>query len=182
MRFLQHKNCCSGCWDSMVHLHSLPLARSLGHRFGAGAAPSGLLDSSPLAGSSLRYKTSHLREGVPSLVTAALPSSTTHPSGAVRPPRNAHPTRTTATAKTSKGRYPLAPASHSPIFRAALVQTSAALRPFHFRCALVARVGIPLGLQLLPPTFARRRSACMYLPLAHSKANARATAQPEEPP
>ena len=30
------------------------------------------------------------------------------------------------------------------------------------RC--IARVGRPLGLQLLPPTFARRRSACMYTP------------------
>jgi hypothetical protein len=43
--------------------------------------------------------------------------------------------------KDAKGRYPLAPASHSPVFRASLVQTSAALRPFHFRCAPVARVG-----------------------------------------
>jgi integrase len=33
------------------------------------------------------------------------------------------------------GAPPLAPASHSPIFRAALVQTSAALRPFHSRFA-----------------------------------------------
>ena len=62
------------------------------------------------------------------------------------PVRNAFPLEA-----LPKGLCPLAPASHSPIFRAALVQTSAALRPFHFRCALVARVGIPLGLQLLPP-------------------------------
>jgi hypothetical protein len=62
------------------------------------------------------------------------------------PVRNAYPLET-----LPKGLRPLAPASHSPIFRASLVQTSAALRPFHFRCALVARVGIPLGLQLLPP-------------------------------
>ena len=67
------------------------------------------------------------------------------------PVRNAFPCRTATTETLAKGLRPLAPASHSPIFRASLVQTSAALRPFHFRCALVARVGIPLGLQLLPP-------------------------------
>jgi hypothetical protein len=79
-------------------------------------------------------------------------------------PATPSPKSKAGNSKTSKGRYPLALASHSPIFRASLVQTSAALRPFHFRCAPVARVGIPLGLQLLPPTFARRRSACRYMP------------------
>src|ERR1035441_8922731 len=51
-------------------------------------------------------------------------SFATHLSGPV-PARNSGPCRT-ATAKTlSKGLRPLAPASHSPIFRASLVQTSA---------------------------------------------------------
>jgi len=35
----------------------------------------------------------------------------------------------------------------------------------------------PLPLQLLPPTFARRRSACMSHAAANSKATAKATAQ-----
>jgi hypothetical protein len=53
-----------------------------------------------------------------------------------KPPKRATPSRAQAA---------------SAIFRASLVQTSAALRPF----TSVPRVGIPLGWQLLPPALAR---------------------------
>ena len=42
------------------------------------------------------------------------------------------------------------------------MQPFASLRPFHARFALFQGWEIPLPLRLLPPAFARRRSACMY--------------------
>src|SRR5271155_5371255 len=46
-----------------------------------------------------------------------------------------------ASAKYAQELRPSRPQGVSPIFRASLVQTSAALRPFHSRCRFVSRVG-----------------------------------------
>jgi hypothetical protein len=82
-------------------------------------------------------------------------------------PLRRHPPPTTAglflpatpPLRPARGPAPKRPQAASPIFRAALVQTSASLRPFHSPPRSVARVGIPLSLHLLPPAFARWRSA-----------------------
>ena len=58
-----------------------------------------------------------------------------------------------------------------------LAQPSASLRPFHSRFASFQGWEIPLPLRLLPPAFARRRSACMYTPPPDLRAKASATAQ-----
>ena len=71
-----------------------------------------------------------------------------------------------------RGAPPLAPTRVSPGFRASLVQPSASLRPFHSRFASFQGWEIPLPLRLLPPAFARRRSACMYTPPPDLRAKA----------
>ena len=53
----------------------------------------------------------------------------------------------------------------SPIFRASLVQTSASLRPFRSAFGSLSKGGrYPSPLRLATPAFARRRSACRYMP------------------
>src|SRR6185437_291210 len=85
--------------------------------------------------------------------------------------------RLTIDKRHGRGAPPLAPARVSPGFRASLVQPSASLRPFHSRFASFQGWEIPLPLRLLPPAFARRRSACMYTPPPDLRAKASATAQ-----
>ena len=75
------------------------------------------------------------------------------------------PGRGNANPALGKGSFaPRARQAASPIFRAALVQTSPALRPFH-SAALHCDGGETPRLAVATPTFARRRSACMYTPL-----------------
>ena len=78
-----------------------------------------------------------------------------------RPPRkHSCAARKAKETKPAKGLCPdRAPQGASPIFRAALVQTSASLRPFRSGCACSPRVGRPLPLHLATPAFARWRSA-----------------------
>jgi hypothetical protein len=73
---------------------------------------------------------------------------------------------------------PSRPQGVSPGFRASLVQPSASLRPFYSRFASFQGWEIPLPLRLLPPAFARRRSACMYTPPPELRT--KAVQQPKE--
>ncbi len=73
------------------------------------------------------------------------------------------------TEKCNEGASPHASASRSPIFRAALVQTSASLRPFHFRSRSRSKGGDTPQLALATPAFARRRSACVSHATAQKK-------------
>src|ERR1039458_3724387 len=103
-------------------------------------------------------------------------SFATHLSGPV-PARNAHPDLLKSKKQQQKrlrGAPPLAAARGVPrLPRSAC----AALRPFHSRFAPFQGWEIPLPLQLLPPAFARWRSACMSHGEANSKATAKATTQ-----
>jgi hypothetical protein len=126
------------------------------------------------------YDFSGLRRAVfcgrrfPPCLRPALQSFATHLSGSVPSPQrpsliSSKPTATTK-AKAAKGFPPRA--------RKGFPQASA-LRLCSPRALSAALQGweIPLPLQLLPPTFARRRSACMSHAAASSKATAKATAQ-----
>ena len=79
--------------------------------------------------------------------------------------------------KAARGPAPTRPQAVSPIFRAALVQTSAHAPPFSLRPASLQGWGIPLSLRLLPPAFARWRSACM----SHATATTTAKAKEQRP-
>jgi hypothetical protein len=82
-----------------------------------------------------------------------------------------------ATAKPLRGAPPLAPASRVPnLPRCACADLRSRSAPsIPLRC--IARVGRPLGLQLLPPAFARWRSACM----SHATATTTAKAKEQRP-
>jgi hypothetical protein len=82
-------------------------------------------------------------------------------SGAVSPPRNAPPPRTTATTKAAKGSFAPRARKECPQASALRLCSPHCVRSFRSGLPPLQEWEIPLPLQLLPPTFARRRSAFM---------------------
>ena len=118
----------------------------------------------------------------PSLLQPAkyLPSSVPYLCGPFPP---ATPSRNQARCRVQSGRQaslrgasPLAPDKPRPQSSALRLCRPPLRSALSIPLRCIARVGRPLGLQLLPPTFARRRSACMYTTLPIQRQRLSATA------
>jgi hypothetical protein len=79
--------------------------------------------------------------------------------------------------KPLRGAPPLAPASRVPNLPRCACADLRSRSALSIPLRSITRVGIPLGLQLLPPAFARWRSACM----SHATATTTATAKEQRP-
>jgi hypothetical protein len=100
-------------------------------------------------------------------------SSATHLCGPV-PARNADPK---SNGQTLRGAPPLAPASRFPNLPRCACADLRSRSALSIPLRSIARVGRPLSLQLLPPAFARWRSACM----SHATATTTATTKEQRP-
>ena len=96
------------------------------------------------------------------------------------PARNADPEEQQP--KPLRGASPLAPDKPHPQSSALRLCRPPLRSALSIPLRCITRVGRPLGLQLLPPTFARRRSACMYMPLPIQRQRQSATANHRSKP